>query len=136
MGYIEIFGPENSRRRKETVAEEMKTGAAQRTPCVHIKVNPNPVMDDDYVQPLADIYKVLGDPTRLRILRVLLHDEVCVYDISRQINMGQSAVSHQLRILRNARLVQFRRAGKEVYYSLADDHVYALLAVGLEHVSE
>ncbi|WP_075573380.1 ArsR/SmtB family transcription factor [Colibacter massiliensis] len=93
-------------------------------------------MDDDYVQPLADIYKVLGDPTRLRILRVLLHDEVCVYDISRQINMGQSAVSHQLRILRNARLVQFRRAGKEVYYSLADDHVYALLAVGLEHVSE
>lgn len=66
------------------MTEEIKTGAAQRTPCVHIKVNPNPVMDDDYVQPLADIYKVLGDPTRLRILRVLLHDEVCVYDISRQ----------------------------------------------------
>lgn len=91
-----------------------------------------PVLEERYIQPLADIYKVLGDPTRLRIL----HNEVCVYDISRKIDMGQSAVSHQLRILRNARLVQFRRAGKEVYYSLADRHVYTLLEVGLEHVSE
>ena len=95
-----------------------------------------PVFEERYIQPLADIYKVLGDPTRLRILHVLLHNEVCVYDISRKIDMGQSAVSHQLRILRNARLVQFRRAGKEVYYSLADRHVYTLLEVGLEHVSE
>ena len=78
-----------------------------------------PVLEERYIQPLADIYK-----------------EVCVYDISRKIDMGQSAVSHQLRILRNARLVQFRRAGKEVYYSLADRHVYTLLEVGLEHVSE
>lgn len=95
-----------------------------------------PVLEERYIQPLADIYKVLGDPTRLRILHVLLHNEVCVYDILRKIDMGQSAVSHQLRILRNARLVQFRRAGKEVYYSLADRHVYTLLEVGLEHVSE
>ena len=92
-----------------------------------------PVLEERYIQPLADIYKVLGDPTRLRILHVLLHNEVCVYDISRKIDMGQS---DQLRILRNARLVQFRRAGKEVYYSLADRHVYTLLEVGLEHVSE
>lgn len=62
-----------------------------------------PVLEERYIQPLADIYKVLGDPTRLRILHVLLHNEVCVYDISRKIDMGQSAVSHQLRILRNAR---------------------------------
>lgn len=103
--------------------------------CLHAGEG-GPVMKDKYIQPLADIYKVLGDPTRLRILHVLLHNEVAVSDISRQINMGQSAVSHQLRILRDARLVQFRRAGKEVYYSLSDNHVYTLLEVGLEHVSE
>ena len=95
-----------------------------------------PTEASDVTQGDGPVLEVLGDPTRLRILHVLLHNEVCVYDISRKIDMGQSAVSHQLRILRNARLVQFRRAGKEVYYSLADRHVYTLLEVGLEHVSE
>ncbi len=89
-----------------------------------------------YTQPLADVFKVLGDPTRLRILHTLMDGELCVRDIAEQIQMGQSAVSHQLRILRDARLVQFRRDGKVVYYSLADNHVFTLLAVGLEHVAE
>ncbi|KMO85814.1 ArsR family transcriptional regulator [Megasphaera cerevisiae DSM 20462] len=93
-------------------------------------------MPQQYIQPLADIFKVLGDPTRLRILHALMEGELCVRDIADQIQMGQSAVSHQLRILRNARLVQFRRDGKVVYYSLADNHVFTLLAVGLEHVAE
>lgn len=95
-----------------------------------------PVLPQEYIQPLADIFKVLGDPTRLRILHSLMHGERCVRDIADQIQMGQSAVSHQLRILRNAHLVQFRRDGKIVYYSLADNHVFTLLSVGLEHVAE
>ena len=85
---------------------------------------------------MADVFKVLGDLTRLRILRVLMNQEVCVRDIADELGMGQSAVSHQLRILRDARLVQFRRDGKTVYYSLADAHVFTLLDVGLEHVAE
>lgn len=95
-----------------------------------------PELSQQYIQPLADVFKVLGDPTRLRILRVLMNQEVCVRDIADELGMGQSAVSHQLRILRDARLVQFRRDGKTVYYSLADAHVFTLLDVGLEHVAE
>lgn len=95
-----------------------------------------PVLPQQYIQPLADIFKVLGDPTRLRILHSLMHGERCVRDIADQIQMGQSAVSHQLRILRDAHLVQFRRDGKIVYYYLADSHVFTLLSVGLEHVAE
>lgn len=95
-----------------------------------------PALLQQYTQPLADVFKVLGDPTRLRILHTLMDGERCVRDIAEQIQMGQSAVSHQLRILRDARLVQFRRDGKVVYYSLADNHVFTLLAVGLEHVAE
>ena len=95
-----------------------------------------PELSQQYIQPLADVFKVLGDPTRLRILRVLMNQEVCVRDIADELGMGQSAVSHQLRILRDARLVQFRRDGKTVYYSLADAHVCTLLDVGLEHVAE
>lgn len=95
-----------------------------------------PELSQQYIQPLADVFKVLGDPTRLRILRVLMNQEVCVRDIADELGMGQSAVSHQLRILRDAWLVQFRRDGKTVYYSLADAHVFTLLDVGLEHVAE
>ena len=95
-----------------------------------------PELSQQYIQPLADVFKVLGDPTRLRILRVLMNQEVCVRDIADELGMGQSAVSHQLRILRDARLVQFRRDGKTVYYSLADAHVFTLLDVGLEHGAE
>jgi ArsR family transcriptional regulator len=95
-----------------------------------------PALPQQYVQPLADIFKVLGDPTRLRILHALMDGERCVRDIAETIEMGQSAVSHQLRILRDARLVQFRRDGKVVYYYLADNHVFTLLSVGLEHVAE
>lgn len=95
-----------------------------------------PELSQQYIQPLPDVFKVLGDPTRLRILRVLMNQEVCVRDIADELGMGQSAVSHQLRILRDARLVQFRRDGKTVYYSLADAHVFTLLDVGLEHVAE
>ena len=87
------------------------------------------------VQELADLFKVLGDPTRIRIVQQLLNKEMCVTDIAESMGMGQSAISHQLRVLRQARLVTFRKEGKTVMYSLNDEHVVMLLSQGIEHVS-
>ncbi len=85
---------------------------------------------------LAELYKLFGDGTRLGILTLLCHEELCVYDIARILSMTDSAVSHQLRILRQGRLIRSRREGKTVVYSLADEHVRSLIRTGLEHVSE
>lgn len=85
---------------------------------------------------LAELFKVFGDGTRVRILYVLLTAEVCVCDIAKLLGMTQSAVSHQLRILKQAHLIRSRRDGKTVFYSLADDHVATLLRQGMEHVRE
>ncbi len=87
------------------------------------------------VQQLAELFKVLGDPTRIRIVRHLLNKEMCVSDIAETMGMGQSAISHQLRVLRQARLVTFRKEGKTAWYSLNDEHVVVLLKQGIEHVS-
>lgn len=84
----------------------------------------------------ADIFKVLGDPTRLRLLFALMQEELCVCDLAEFVNASQSAVSHQLRLLRNARLVRSRREGKMIYYQLDDDHVRHLLSEGLVHATE
>ena len=92
-------------------------------------------LEDDTCLRLAELFKVLGDPTRIRLLTVLEREqEMCVYDIAEALHMGQSAISHQLRVLRNARLVKFRKDGKEARYSLDDDHVVKLMTQGLEHV--
>lgn len=88
---------------------------------------------DRHLQQLAAIFKVLGDPTRLRILRVLLQGERCVCDIAEDIRMEQSAVSHQLRVLRQAHVVNFRKDGKVAWYYLDDEHVVNLLEQGMEH---
>lgn len=85
---------------------------------------------------LADLFKTFGDGTRIRILYVLFEAEVCVCDLAKLLGMTQSAVSHQLRILKQARLIKSRREGKTVFYSLADDHVATLLRQGMEHISE
>ncbi len=85
---------------------------------------------------LAELYKVFGDLTRIRILYVLFESEVCVCDIARLLEMTQSAVSHQLRVLKAAKLIRFRKQGKTVFYSLADDHVRTLLGQGMEHICE
>ncbi|MCA5960601.1 metalloregulator ArsR/SmtB family transcription factor [Blautia sp. RD014234] len=85
---------------------------------------------------LADLFKVFGDPTRIRILYALSAGELCVCDIASVLNMTQSAISHQLRVLKQIKLVKFRREGKTVYYSLADAHVETILSQGLEHVQE
>ena len=87
-------------------------------------------------QLLAELFKVLGDPTRLRIVRHLLQKEMCVTEIADAMDMGQSAISHQLRVLRTANLVTYRKEGKTAYYRLADHHIKILLDTGLEHVTE
>ena len=93
-------------------------------------------INDDTLYRLADLFKVFGDPTRLRILYTLSDGELCVCDIASLLNMSQSAISHQLRFLKQARLVKSRKNGKTVYYALCDDHIQTILAQGIAHVQE
>src|SRR5438477_3176191 len=94
------------------------------------------LMADDSAMALADTFKVLGDTTRVRILDALSRSELCVCDIARLLSLSESAVSHQLRLLRGMRLVRPRRAGRMVYYTLDDQHIVGLFEQGLEHVQE
>ncbi|MEG1144124.1 MAG: metalloregulator ArsR/SmtB family transcription factor [Clostridium sp.] len=92
--------------------------------------------DDDALYDLAEIFKVFGDSTRIKILYVLFESEMCVCDIAQLLNMTQSAISHQLRILKQSKLVKSRREGKAVFYSLADGHVRTIMNQGIEHIAE
>jgi DNA-binding transcriptional ArsR family regulator len=96
----------------------------------------NGPLSDASAVALADTFKVLGDTTRVRILDVLSRSELCVCDIARLVGLTESAVSHQLRLLRDTRLVRARRNGRQVFYTLDDDHIVGLFAQGLEHVEE
>ncbi|MDY4515555.1 MAG: ArsR/SmtB family transcription factor [Hominisplanchenecus sp.] len=96
----------------------------------------NQMPDEELLYDLAELFKVFGDSTRIKILYVLLESEMCVCDIAQLLNMTQSAISHQLRILKQSRLVKFRREGKTIFYSLQDDHVCSILSQGLEHLEE
>ena len=92
--------------------------------------------DDQILNNLSDFYKVFGDYTRVKLLYRLRQGEMCVQDIADSLNMTQSAISHQLRILKNMSLVSGRRDGKAILYSLADDHIAGILDMGLEHILE
>lgn len=92
--------------------------------------------DDTKLYDLAELFKVFGDSTRIRMLYVLSEHEMCVLDIARVLGMTQSAISHQLKILKQARLVKFRREGKQIFYMLDDDHVKDIISEGLEHINE
>ncbi len=92
--------------------------------------------EEELLADLADLFKNFSDTTRIRILSLLITDEMCVADITAALNATQSAVSHQLRILKQSRLVKSRRSGKIIYYSLADDHVKTIIAMGMEHITE
>ena len=92
--------------------------------------------DEELLYDLADFFKTFGDTTRVKILYALMEQDLCVADLAEAIGATQSAVSHQLRTLKQARLVKFQRDGKNVNYSLADDHVYTVLAQGITHVCE
>ena len=92
--------------------------------------------DEELLADLADLFKNFSDTTRIRILSLLISDEMCVCDITAALKATQSAVSHQLRILKQSRLIKARRVGKIVYYSLADEHVKTIFAMGMEHITE
>ena len=91
---------------------------------------------DEAVYGLAELFKIFGDPTRIRILYAMLDTERCVNDIAGILQMSQSSVSHQLRILKTSKLVKSRREGKSIFYSLDDEHVRSILNMGMEHIME
>lgn len=107
--------------------------------CIHednIKKVKDTIPHDELLYDLAELFKVFGDSTRIKILYALFESELCVCDISQLLNVSQTAVSHQLRVLKTNKLVKSRKEGKNVFYSLADDHVYSILNQGMEHLSE
>ena len=108
--------------------EEVHSGALER---VRELLPPDELLYD-----LAELFKIFGDSTRLKILYALLEGELCVCDLAGLMAVSQSAVSHQLRVLKNSKLVKFRREGKTIYYSLADSHVESILSQGMEHIQE
>lgn len=93
-------------------------------------------LSDKALLRLSEIFKTLGDPTRLRIINTLLSGEMCVCDLSSVLEMDHSAVSHQLRLLKDRRIVKLRKSGKIAYYSLDDEHVVALFNEGLKHIND
>ena len=92
--------------------------------------------DEESLADVAELFKIFGDSTRIRILFALREGEVCVCDLAQALSMTQSAISHQLRILKQSKLVKNRREGKSIFYSLSDDHVMTIIAQGLEHINE
>ncbi len=99
------------------------------------KVKEN-IPNDEKLYDLAELFKVFGDSTRIKILYALFTSELCVYDISQLLSVSQTAVSHQLRVLKTNKLVKSRKEGKNVFYSLADDHVHSIINQGIEHIEE
>ena len=96
----------------------------------------NKMPEDEKLYDLAELFKVFGDTTRIKIIYALFEEEMCVCDIADLLNMTQSAISHQLRVLKQARLVKFRKEGKTVYYSLDDSHISQIFDCGLNHIQE
>ena len=108
-------------------------------PLIHEDVVRKAILEqpaEEQLADLADLFKNFSDTTRIRILSLLIDNEMCVCDITAALGATQSAVSHQLRILKQSRLVRSRRQGKVIYYALADDHVKTIIAMGMEHITE
>lgn len=109
------------------------------TNCIHeheVARAKDKMPDESILIEMAELFKTLGDPTRARIVSSLITGELCVCDIAAVLDMSVSAVSHQLRVLRQAKIVRTRRDGKQIYYSMEDHHVGILVTVGLEHIRE
>ena len=107
--------------------------------CIHEDLVNTVEMDlpeDEVLYDLAELFKMFADSTRVKILYALFESELCVCDIAKVLNLTQSAVSHQLRILKGGKLVKYRREGKVVFYSLADEHVRSIIELGMDHISE
>lgn len=119
--------------------EERDAVARCESTCPHedvISQVSNTMPDDEILYDLAELFKIFGDSTRIKILYALFEAEMCVCDITQLLGMTQSAISHQLRSLKQSKLVKYRREGKTVYYSLADSHVRLIINQGMEHVAE
>lgn len=101
-----------------------------------LKIVKEKMPDENDLVDLAELFKIFGDSTRVRILYVLCESEVCVCDLAETLSMTQSAISHQLSILKGSKLIKSRRDGKSIFYSLADEHVRSILEIGLDHVRE
>ncbi|MBR5259239.1 MAG: winged helix-turn-helix transcriptional regulator [Eggerthellaceae bacterium] len=104
--------------------------------CDHVALEISGMPEEEMLYDLADLFKVFSDTTRIKILFALMDQDLCVAHITEAVGATQSAVSHQLRILKQARLVRFHREGKNMVYSLADDHVHTILAQGMSHICE
>ena len=112
-------------------------GLEQAAPAVpENEHQPVEMPDDEVLYELADLFRVFGDSTRIKILYALHDNELCVQDIASAVQLSQSAVSHQLRVLKDSKLVRFRREGKTVFYALDDDHVRSILSMGMDHIEE
>ena len=94
------------------------------------------LLDENKVIDLSELFKIFGDSTRIKIINVLMNNELCVSEISDILNISQSAISHQLRILKTSKLVKYRKEGTQIYYSLDDDHVEKIFKMGCEHIDE
>lgn len=108
----------------QEIHRDLLSKVTERLPC------------EDNIFDLAELFKIFGDSTRMRILFVLFEEEVCTCDLAEILGMTSSAISHQLAILRKSKLVKCRRDGKAVYYSLSDEHVRTIIEMGLEHINE
>jgi len=125
------------------MVQDARKEIRKNTECQSLIIHPDmieqvlaSIPDDELLHRLGDFFKILGDPTRIKILQALRISELCVCDISVLIGVSQSAVSHQLKILRQSNLVKYRKEGKTVFYTLSDDHVTQLLSLGLVHIQE
>jgi ArsR family transcriptional regulator len=114
---------------------EQETGFCRINEAIKNEILENIPVEEEILD-AADFFKVFGDPTRLRILSLLMEKELCVHDISKVLEMQQTAISHQLKTLRQARLVKYRKEGKMALYSLNDIHIEQIMQVGLEHIKE
>jgi len=116
--------------------DTISVGGKETTHAQVMKMVEEQLPDEDSLYDLAELFKVFGDSTRIRILYALAKSEMSVCCIAELLNMTMSAISHQLRILKQASLVKYRREGKTVFYSLSDDHVLTIISQGLEHIME
>lgn len=116
--------------------DETKPDIEATEPMIPTTCSPEDLPDEELLYDLADLFKVFSDTTRIKILYALMGRELCVADIAEATETSQSAVSHQLRTLKQSQLVKFRRDGRNILYSLADDHVYTMLNQGMSHICE
>ena len=144
--YVYLNGDthDNAKHRKRRNRLPRRPAASRQRPRLPLRLQPrgengclfDTMPDDELLYDLADLFKVFADTTRIKILYALMENDRCVADIADIIGATQSAVSHQLRVLKQARLVKFQRDGKNVIYSLSDNHVYTVLAQGMTHICE